>query len=298
MFIFACDNSTEPSGEEIINVTYPATTTIWFEFQTNTVVEWANASGMTLDIEVYQENTFKGVYADDINNDGYYSRELALEDWGNGDNMRLKLIDSDGNIGWSDYFTIEAVTPGLITVLNPDAATVWTEFQYGTECDWTGAVGDSVYIEIFQADVYVDLYHNWTANDGHCSQNDALGDWGTGNDFQLKVIDSAGNFGFSDYFTIQALADPITIIYPDANTVWQQFQEDTYCDWINASGATVYVEIYKGGNYLDIYHEETDNDGHCVYNGPLPDWGTGSDFQLKIIDAEGNFDFSDYFTIE
>ncbi|MCF7794006.1 MAG: hypothetical protein K9N09_07170 [Candidatus Cloacimonetes bacterium] len=281
-----------------IIVTTPNSSTIWQEFQTNTFVEWSNAQGLTLDIEVYQGNNFKGMYAEEINNDGYYSRELALGDWGSGTNMKLKFIASGRNTGWSDEFTIEAVTPGQIDVLYPDGTTVWTEYQFNTECDWSGAVGDSIFIEIFKADVYVDMYHNWTANDGHCSQNDALGDWGTGSDFQLKVIDAEGNFGFSDYFTIQALTDPITIIYPDNSTIWQQFEVDTYCDWINASGPTVYIEIYKGGTYLDLYHEETDNDGHCVHNGPLPDWGSGDDYQLKIIDAEGNSDFSDFFTIE
>lgn len=278
----------------IVNI--PNSSTIWQEFQTNTEVEWENASGLTLTIEVYKGNTYKGIYAEDINNDGFYSRELALGDWGNGTDMQLKLIDSDGNTGWSDEFTIEAVDQ--ITVSNPTASTIWTEFQFDTDCDWSGAVGDSIYIDIYKADVFVAMYHNWTANDGHCSQNDALGDWGTGSDFQLKVIDTEGNFGFSDYFTIQALTDPITITYPDASTIWQEFEEDTYCDWINASGPTVYIEIYKGGTQIGLYHEETDNDGHCVHNGPLPDWGTGNDYQLKIIDAEGNADLSDYFTIE
>lgn len=107
-----------------------------------------------------------------------------------------------------------------------------------------------------------------------------------------------GNEGWSDLFTINTLNLPIIILYPNNMTYWQQFEEDTYCEWNYATGATVYIEIYKGNVLKGLYHDETANDGFCRHNGALDEWGSGTDFRLRLIDANNNEGWSDYFTIE
>lgn len=297
LLFFGCSSPTEDGNKEIIDVTVPNSTTIWLQQQTDTSCQWSNAKGESVHIEIYKGEAYLGVYAAETENDGSYTRTTALGNWGIGTDYRLKVIDDKDNFGWSDYFTIESSTPGSITITYPDAATVWQEYQIDTYCDWEDATGDSVYIEIYQGSIYKGLYHEWTDNDGHCTHNGALEDWGTGTDFRLKVIDANSDYGWSEFFTIQAASGQIQILYPLSTTIWQEFQIDTYCDWANATGDSVYIEIHKGTVNLDIYHEWTDNDGHCTHNGALDDWGTGTDFRLKIIDAVGNSGWSDYFTI-
>lgn len=90
----------------------------------------------------------------------------------------------------------------------------------------------------------------------------------------------------------------INVNNPNSSTTWIEFDTNTSCDWSNASGNTIYVEIYKGSVYKGIYHGETSNDGHCERGIPLDNWGTGTDFRLKVIDNEGNYGWSEYFTIE
>jgi hypothetical protein len=75
-------------------------------------------------------------------------------------------------------------------------------------------------------------------------------------------------------------------------------QTNTYAEWNGATGSTVFVEIYKGTTYKGLYHGETANDGHVDRSIALEDWGTGSDFRLKIIDSNDNYGWSDYFTIQ
>jgi len=281
-----------------IFIIFPESTTSWLEYQTNTYCDWSNSTGDSLYIEIYKGSILMGSYHGWTGNDGHCSRAEALNDWGNGSDFQLKLIDSDGRIGLSDFFEIEPSTPGP-NVYFPESSTVWQEFETNTFCDWTNFPGDSVYVEIYQGTSLKGFYHNWTNNDGHCSRNVALGDWGNGTDFRLKVIDSDYNFAWSEYFTIEAVAPgPIIVIYPESTTVWDEFEQDTSCDWSNATGATVYIEIYKGDTYKGIYHEETNNDGHCTRNGPLGNWGTGSDFKLKVIDSDSNEGWSANFTIE
>ncbi len=286
----------ESTGE--ITVSYPNTSTVWQEYQTNTYCDWSGATGEEVTIEIYKGDVYAGLYQNQTTNDGHCTRQEALGDWGSGDDFQLKLIDANENVGWSAYFTIEAFTPIQIAVTTPSSSTIWHEYETETECDWSGATGDSIFIQIYQGGEYLDEYHDWTGNDGHCSRNDALKNWGTGDDFQLKVIDSDGNFGMSEEFSIIVLTDPIEITYPNSTVVWQEFEEETYCDWLNATGSTVYIEIWKGSVYMGVYQDETDNDGHCTRQDALGDWGTGSNFRLKLIDANENVGWSEYFTIE
>ncbi|MBN1461458.1 MAG: hypothetical protein JXA57_18170, partial [Armatimonadetes bacterium] len=53
---------------------------------------------------------------------------------------------------------------------------------------------------------YVAEAHGWTANDGDCGTTTSAipSSWGTGSDYQIKVEDSDGNYGWSAYFTIRS----------------------------------------------------------------------------------------------
>jgi hypothetical protein len=299
LILFGCGTPTENNGnEEIINVTNPTASTIWLENDTNTSCDWNNAEGETIHIEIYKAEAYLGVYSDETENDGSVTRVSALGNWGTGTDYRLKVIDDDDNFGWSAYFTIESDIQSVINISYPNSATIWDEFQIETYCDWTDATGETVYIEIYKGGSYLDIYHEDTTNDGHCSRNGALGNWETGSDFRLKVIDSDDNYGWSEFFTIQSGANQINVIFPEATTAWVEYQMDTYCDWTNAVGDSVFIEIYKADTIKGIYHDWTDNDGHTSRNGALDDWGNGTDFRLKVIDANDNIGWSAYFTIE
>ena len=60
-----------------------------------------------MEFEIYQGDTYKGLYHGSTANDGHVDRSGALDDWGTGSTFRIKAIDSNDNFGWSVEFTIE-----------------------------------------------------------------------------------------------------------------------------------------------------------------------------------------------
>jgi hypothetical protein len=195
-----------------------------------------------------------------------------------------------------ETWTYSWVDQELVTVTKPHALTVWKHGETDTKCRWSGALGTQVLIELFQGGSYIDVYHDWTPNTGVCVRSDEIPvSWGTGTDYIVKVTDDLGYFGWSEQFEIKTATK---VRRPKATTLWAHGETETKCTWRGSPGTQVMVEVYKGGSYLDLYHDWTPNTGVCIREEEIPvGWGLGTDYQVKVVDDLGYYGWSEPFEI-
>ena len=90
----------------------------------------------------------------------------------------------------------------------------------------------------------------------------------------------------------------INISHPNSSTEWEYQEAGTYVEWTGATGSEVMFEIYKNGTYMGLYHGWTDNDGYAGRTAQLDaSWTAGTGYQLKAIDRNDNYGWSDSFSI-
>ena len=108
-------------------------------------------------------------------------------------------------------------------------------------------------------------------------------------------------FGSSKAYATEPPASQniINVTKPDGTTTWYHGAGVTKAiKWNGATGTQIRALIYDDGDYLAVAHDWTDNDGEAYFGWDISAWGTGSDYQIKVEDTNGNFGWSTYFTIE
>ena len=90
-----------------------------------------------------------------------------------------------------------------INVTEPNSTTIWYhEAGIQKAIMWTNATGSQIRALIYKNEEYLDIAHDWTANDGEAYFSWDISAWGTGSDYKIKVEDNNDNFGWSNEFTI------------------------------------------------------------------------------------------------
>ncbi len=85
---------------------------------------------------------------------------------------------------------------------------------------------------------------------------------------------------------------------PDDSVVWIHGAAMTELAWSGCEGSTVSADLYYGLNRVTRLIEDSPNDdGEIPLGLVLAEWGTGSDFRIKVIDENNKFGWSDYFAI-
>lgn len=107
---------------------------------------------------------------------------------------------SDGKL--SEVKGYKTNTNEQIKITFPISTTIWYEEQTQSYCTWNGSQADSIQFEIYKGDSLVGEYHGKTLNDGKVDRTSKLGKWGTGSNYRIRAIDTDGNFGWSEYFSI------------------------------------------------------------------------------------------------
>jgi len=303
---------TSASGD-IIDVTAPASSTVWTHFETTLPIEWQypsflikdSDSGETISITLFDGASEVATLTSATENDGSwtYSGPVPME-WTPGTEYRVYIEDDFENYGWSDYFSIEAsVGQEVITVTSPISSTTWDHYQTGTEVLWEYPAilsGDSVRIEIYDDGDLLGVFGNWTPNDGEFIRNEGIDPlWGIGSKYELKLTDNFGNYGWSERFAISA-ADIIDVTDPGTGTEWVYYTTDNTVTW-NTSGlqsTSVDIVLYKNGSLLETLVTGTNNDGSWTFGDIIPDsWEIGSDYQIKIIDNYEDWGYSEEFSV-
>jgi len=197
VLIISCskDNPTgNNGGDEIIIITSPTSSTVWTVGE-NISVTWNNAHGSTVDVYFYSGDDMIDQFNDGTANDGLINDACPNSP---GNNNRIKIEDSEGNWGWSDYFTVVGGSQEIINITSPTSSTVWIVGQ-NISVTWNNAQGSTVDVYFYSGSTMFDQFNDGTSNDGLI--NDQCPD-SPGNNKRIKIEDSEGNYGWSDYFTV------------------------------------------------------------------------------------------------
>ncbi|MCK5785872.1 MAG: YncE family protein [Candidatus Sabulitectum sp.] len=286
-----CDLITPDQSE--IDVTEPGSSTIWEVGQSNTLVEWVG-SGAQVKLEVWYAGEYVADFSGWIPNAGSYTRSAPIPaTWGIGLNFRIRVLDSDNPPGYG--FSEEFQIYDDIEVTQPDLTTIWIWGQEGVTVEWNEPYSDSVYISVYKGGSSIGTFSDWVPNTGSYTRDTPIPSaWGTGEDYTVKVIGSLGSEGISDVFSIMTM----NIIEPDSSTEWTHCQTNTQVLWAPGPGSNVRMEIWQGGTKRDNYCGWTPDDGEYTRTEAIPEaWGTGNDFQIKMIDDLNNAAWSSEFTI-
>jgi len=311
------------SGMEIITVTDPSASTDWYTLQPGTEVSWEYPTDSrgdflaaipfaerirsavrestplftdSVSIEIWKSGVYLADYSDGLvaNTDSYTRTEAIPSSWGTGSNYQIKVIDTNMNFGCSEQFSISS---GEISVTQPTTGTIWDIGQTGIQVTWTGGT-TVVKLELWSDGVMVDPdFSPFITNTGsYTYPNPAPASWDIGEHYQIHIRNSdSSQHGWSEEFQV---FNEIDVIHPQTNTIWAWSQDSLSVTWNDPFGDSVFVDVYKGGTYLDSFLGWTANDGIDTRIMSVPSsWSVGDDFQLRIENNKGSYGFSDEFDI-
>ena len=317
---------------DTILISEPDAATVWTHFETDKMITWGSdgLQSTTVDVELYKNAVLVDTLFSGIDNDGScsYAGPIPMS-WDAGTDYQVRIIGDWGDEGWSADFTV-AVSSGaeVITVSAPADTTVWEHYESGTTVTWDypawrnagtsasitqanneGSVrissdeplsGDVVTIDLYDDGVFVANYASSLSNTGsYIRLPGIVPSWGAGVDYQLKVYDEYGNYGWSDEFEI-SITDAINITIPSAVTEWTQGDENRPIMWdtTGLQSTTVDITVWKGTSQLATLVTGETNDGSWTYAGPVPmDWVVGSDYTIMIVDNYNDYGISADFSV-
>ncbi len=133
-------------------------------------------------------------------NQSWYEVRQAWEDESNYliEHIQMRRVKEAINL----FDINEEENQEIINITNPNSQTIWYQDE-DIDIEWNNATGNQIIVMIFKDNVELGICHDWTANDNICN-GWVNPDWGTGNNFRLKVIDENDNYGWSEEFTIQS----------------------------------------------------------------------------------------------
>ncbi len=283
---------TTPDQSEI-DVTEPSSSTIWEVGQSNTLVEWVGG-GAQVKLEVWYAGEYVTDFSGWMSNTGSYTRSAPIPTaWGIGQYFRIRVVDSGTPPG--DGLSKEFQIYDDIEVTQPNLETMWAWEQEDVTVEWNEPYSDSVYISVYKGGSCIGTFSDWVPNTGSYTRDVPIpSSWGTGDDYTVKVEGSLGSTGFSDVFSIWAMS----IIEPDSSTLWIHYQTDTQILWVSGPGSNVRMEVWQGDMKVDDFCGWTPDDGEYTRTEAIPEiWGTGNDFQLKMIDDLDNVAWSSEFNV-
>lgn len=306
------------TGQEVITVTEPNASTVWTHFETGTVIEWEYPalfgftggilSGDSVSLELWRGGVYIDTYPEMIANTGSYTvPDPVSMDWEPGEDYQIKVIDNLENYGISSEFTIAPSSgANVITVLNPNSTTQWTHFESDCKIEWsypTTLSGDSVQLELWVGGMKLTNLSGYISNTGEYFLPFLIPmSWEQGNEYQIKVIDNFNNWGYSDYFEIVPSqgADVINLTSPMQGDEWTQSEMIPTIEWeYPATRSGSYVQIRLVSDTIDVILAEwIDNEFSYDHPTPIPpEWGTGGNYRVQILDDLENYGESGAFTI-
>lgn len=203
-----------PRDEENIDIQWPDSTTAWKYLEENTYVTFENESGYVFStIDLYRNGEYAGMYLSGTF--GYFTvpeRVEALDSaWIPGNNYRIKITDEYNNWGWSEPFQIVSDSSGSggsgsggsIVISYPEDNSEWKYEQATSFVEWENPTSSEIMFEIYVDNSLLGVYLDWTDNDGFETRTEPLDQlWVPRAGYQIKAIDSDGNYGWSASFKI------------------------------------------------------------------------------------------------
>jgi len=318
----------EIEPDEVIEVLVPTSETQWMHYSIDNTVRW-DTTGVLSDsvtISVYKDNVFvETLTATTLNTGEWTYPDPVPGAWAADTTYQIYIEDNYSDYGWSQEFEVAAASgQNVIVVTTPDSNSVWTHFISGYPIDWeystksesargitassTGfepLAGDSVRIELLDNSVHVAYLSEWIPNTGAYELMESVSmNWGTGNQYQIEIVDNTANYGMSEEFRIvnSSHQEVITITEPTAETGWEHYEKNTEVTWeypAILSGDSVLIELYDGATYIADYSDGwIANDGSYIRTAIIdPTWGAGKHYNVKVVDNYANYGVSAEFKV-
>lgn len=281
-------------------VTAPASGNDWPLAATRTI-EWNSAdAGANVEIDLFKGSSFQCTLEPSTANDGSYDWTVDYCASGEAADYRIRVCDEADTTcaDFSDYFTISS--PCTIEVSNPTSSDSWP-LDSTVTIEWNSSdAGANVGIYLFKGSSQLCDIDTLTTNDGSYTwMVDYCAD-GTGSDYRIRVVNDADTFCsvLSDYFSITNPCQ-VTVTNPTSSCDWPVDSSVTIGWNTTAAGSSVGIYLYKGGSPLCDIDTLTDNDGSYTWTVTDCGSGAGSDYAIKVIDADdaGCSDLSEQFSI-
>lgn len=163
--------------------------------------------------------------------------------------------------------------------------------------EWLGSHSSHIRIEVMQGDALVGVLQERIAADGVLRDIVVAESWGSGNDFSLKLIDDNGRTVLTPTFSIHSVDNTIRVLAPNT-TSFLRHNEPLNLEWRKGSGESIEASLYKGDALVEVIVSGAANSEYLQNSGIPASWGSGRDFQIKIVDSDGNVGWSAPFSIE
>jgi len=215
------------------------------------------------------------IVCDGYSEDGglYYHMNYG---WGGGSNAWYALDATYCPWSGCDYL-VENMTLGIepigyFSVLAPDDGDLWEHGDALPEIAWSGCEGGTLLADLYRGADRVARLFEGAANDGTETPPGAVSEqWGTGEDFRVKVVDEEGRFGWSGEFSIfapaqwaDATAGPLGDDGAGRAAAWGDFDGDGLDDLhVTRAGESnlLYRNLGDGG-FADASADPIDLIGH------------------------------------
>jgi hypothetical protein len=184
--------------------------------------------------------------------------------------------------------------PEFIEVYQPTSDVVW---RHGSSrvIEWWGPRTDSAAVYLTDDFLVVDTLKAMGPTNGIVRLDSVETAWGTGELYRVYIAQSSGGDRLGQAFSICEAGGGVIVTKPSQGEIVLQ-GETLRVEWRCAAGTTVDIFIHDGDERLDSFRLDAGNGGYAERVFPAS-WGTGTNYRIQVVDAEGVMGFSATFEI-
>ena len=260
-------------------------------------VAWMFIPGNWIKLELWEDSRYITDISDAIySSDGvgsYIYRGTIPVEWGSGRSFRVRLVDSQDNTFWSNYFAIQ----NDCAVLQPDRQSRIARASNEIPVRWVGFGGGTIHIDVLYENG--DTQRFFQSNDGR-AKIPIPEDISDGSQFRVRVADIYGNEAISDTFTIY----DISVDEPDRNDTWARRSSLKAVSWSAYDCDEVRINLLRHNESIqELSDGWISNSGRWRHPLSLHDslpGGTGYTIEIKGRTGNGEIlrGYSETFAIE
>jgi len=272
--------------EKSITVITPYSDTTWTQGNSADITWTSKGTISNVKIDLYKGTTFNQTIIPNTENDRVYTWTEVDPSLPDGSDYKVRISDANGSAvyGESAEFKIEK---RLITITLPIGSTIWNQGK-SADITWTyeGTISN-VKIDLYKGnaqDPVTEIVPS-TENDGDYTWPEVDTSLIDGSDYKVRISDANDTTVYAESAEFRIEEKSITVITPYSATTWTQGSSADITWSSKGTISNVKIDLYKGSTSNQTIISSTDNDG--VYTWAEVDTSLidGSDYIVKISDA-------------
>ncbi|MBU8893236.1 MAG: T9SS type A sorting domain-containing protein [Bacteroidales bacterium] len=285
----------DPIPDPFITVASPTSSSNWIIGNTYDII-WTDNISENIKIDLYVGNSLSQTISNSTGSDGSYGWFIP-SNLTPGTNYRIKMSSSTNSSlsDYSDYFTISEAD--YITVISPTSSSNWTVGSSQT-ITWDDNISDNISIKLYNESSLEETLTTSITSDGTYSWT-ISSSLTPSSSYQILITSTTNSSlsDYSDYFTLSAPTDYISITSPTSSTDWQTGSSQSIT-WNDNITENVKIELYNNSNLVSLIISSTTSDGSFSWAVPTT-LTAGSGYSIKITSTTNTsiFNYSDNFTI-